>query len=197
MGRHHACHCRRSPYFFLFVLTGCLDTARIKRAPLHPTAEEEQQTNVPGVPFYVKVAQCKQETTWLQPYYALTLKKTITTKFADEAWAKDQDEGARRGAKLAPGRQPTFRLVTSARRSTRGARRRPCCRLPRSPSEPRYFPWSDCHQKPEVHTLQVEISSYNSAAISAPSDADKIDGLWKTILSWQFYLPLAVKEDEW
>ena len=71
------------------LLTGCLDTVRVKRAPLHPTAGDDQQTNVPGVPFYIKVAQCKQETTWLQPYYTLTLKRTEKTAFVDEAAAKE------------------------------------------------------------------------------------------------------------
>ena len=128
--------------FLSVVLTGCLDTARIKRAPLHPTAEEEQQTNVPGVPFYVKVAQCKQETTWLQPYYALTLKKTITTKFADEAWAKDQDEGCKACNKACAGSPPAdVQACNKCTPAYKGCKEAPhCCRLPRSPSEPRYFP---------------------------------------------------------
>src|SRR5580704_7813164 len=77
------------------MLTGCLDTARIKRAPLHPSDKDNQQASVPGVPFYIKVAQCKQETIWLQPYYILVLKKTVTQKFADEDAAKKADEACK------------------------------------------------------------------------------------------------------
>jgi len=78
------------------IATGCLDTARIKRAPLNPTAQDSQKTDVPGLPFYIKVAKCKQETSWLQPYYALTLKKTITTKFASDDAAKDKDDACKK-----------------------------------------------------------------------------------------------------
>ena len=158
--------------------------------------QRTSKPSVPGVPFYVKVAQCKQETTWLQPYYALTLKKTITTKFADEAWAKDQDEGCKACNKACAGSPPAD--VQACNKCTtvyKGCEPAPTLPLPQVAIGTQVLSLSD-YQKPEVHTLQVEISSYNSAAISAPSDADKIDGLWKTILRWQFYLPLAVKEDE-
>ena len=91
-----------------FALTGCLSTVRVKRAPLSepelekqlppPTdadkAEQQQeikaqnlQTKVEGIPFYIKVAKCKQETSWLQPVYTLTLKKTVKERFKDEAAA--------------------------------------------------------------------------------------------------------------
>ena len=73
------------------LLTGCLSTVRISR--------ETDSTNhkygpVPGIPFYLKTAKCKQETTWLEPVYTLTLKKTTTYKFLDEEAAK------KAGAKL-------------------------------------------------------------------------------------------------
>jgi hypothetical protein len=49
---------------------------------------------VAGIPFYIKTATCKQETTWTEPIYTLTLKKTTTYKFLDEDAAK------KAGAKL-------------------------------------------------------------------------------------------------
>jgi hypothetical protein len=49
---------------------------------------DENKTNVDGIPFYIKVARCKQETSWIQPFYTLTLKKTVKFKFLDEDAAK-------------------------------------------------------------------------------------------------------------
>jgi hypothetical protein len=66
-------------------ICGCASTVRINKAP---TADALKTTEVKGVPFYIKVAKCKQETSWLQPVYALTLKKTTTYQFADEKAAK-------------------------------------------------------------------------------------------------------------
>src|SRR5271156_4980628 len=73
------------------LLSGCLSTVRIKKE-----TDPSQHTvgDVPGIPFYVKTAKCKQETIWLEPVYTMTLKKTITYKFLDEDAAK------KAGAKL-------------------------------------------------------------------------------------------------
>jgi hypothetical protein len=81
--------------FVCFMLSGCLSTVRIKSAPASGAARTE---DVPGIPFYVKTAKCKQETTWTEPVYTLTLKRTTTYKFLDEDAAK------KAGAKL-PGPQ--------------------------------------------------------------------------------------------
>ena len=51
---------------------------------------------MPGIPFYVKTAKCKQETTWIEPVYTLALKKTTTYKFVDE------DAVKKAGTKLPP-----------------------------------------------------------------------------------------------
>lgn len=74
------------------LLTGCLSTVRIKRDPSSASAHDGGE--VPGIPFYIKTAKCKQETTWIEPVYTLTLKKTTTYKFLDEDAAK------KAGAKL-------------------------------------------------------------------------------------------------
>lgn len=72
------------------LLTGCLSTVRIKRDPLDPIAANNarQSRDTQGIPFYVKTALCKQQSVWLQPIYTLTLKRTITSKFQDDAVAK-------------------------------------------------------------------------------------------------------------
>jgi len=69
--------------------TGCLSTARIKSE--RPATAAGKYENVPGVPFYTKIATCKQETSWSEPVYTLTLKETLTYKFIDEAAAKKAD----------------------------------------------------------------------------------------------------------
>ena len=43
---------------------------------------------MPGIPFYTKIAMCKEESIWAEPVYTLTLKRTTTFKFVDEAKAK-------------------------------------------------------------------------------------------------------------
>jgi hypothetical protein len=78
-----------------FVMSGCLSTVRVKRDPLQMTENAKKNTNVSGVPFYVKVAKCKQETSWLQPFYTLTLKKTSIFKFVDEKAAKAKNPAAK------------------------------------------------------------------------------------------------------
>ena len=183
--------------FLSLVLTGCLDTARVKRAPLDKQQLDaaDQQTNVPGVPFYIKVGKCKQETVWLQPYYALTLKRTTTTKFVDETRAKDQDDGCKACNKACAGSPPAD--VQACNKCT--PIYKACKEAPQLPA-PQVAIGTQVlslgyYQKPEVRDLQVEVGSYNSAATSAPTDIARIDGLWKTILSWPFYLPLTVKED--
>lgn len=67
-------------------LTGCLSTVKIKAqsVPLVPGDPRD----VPGVPFYTKVAMCKQETSWSEPVFTLLLRETVTYKFVDEAAAK-------------------------------------------------------------------------------------------------------------
>lgn len=76
-------------------LCGCLSTVRVKRDPLTMTEKEKGSTKVSGIPFYIKVAKCKQETSWMQPFYTLTLKKTSTFKFVDEKAAKAKDPAAK------------------------------------------------------------------------------------------------------
>jgi len=76
-------------------MCGCLNTVRVKRDPLPIPATYKNNTNVSGVPFYIKVAKCKQETSWLQPVYTLTLKKTSVFKFIDEKAAKKNDATAK------------------------------------------------------------------------------------------------------
>src|SRR5208283_5318929 len=79
-------------------LTGCLSTVRIKRAPLSKTEIDAQnkQTKVEGIPFYIKVAKCKQETSWLQPVYTLILKKTVSQKFVDQDAADTAAEACKK-----------------------------------------------------------------------------------------------------
>ncbi|MGO8790881.1 MAG: hypothetical protein ACLQVL_26350 [Terriglobia bacterium] len=75
------------------MLGGCLSTVRIKTAD---STSIPKGGDVPGIPFYVKTAKCKQETTWIEPVYTLALKKTTTYKFLDEDAAK------KAGSKLPP-----------------------------------------------------------------------------------------------
>jgi hypothetical protein len=65
-------------------MTGCLSTVRIKRDPLNLSEQDKNQTDVQGIPFYTKTAHCKQETTWVQPFYTLTLKTTTKAAFVNE-----------------------------------------------------------------------------------------------------------------
>lgn len=74
------------------VMCGCLSTVRINKAPTPPALSTGE---VKGVPFYVKVGKCKQETSWLQPVYTLTLKKTTTYRFVDEKAAKTANPNAK------------------------------------------------------------------------------------------------------
>ena len=69
-------------------LCGCLSTVRIKSGPTGATSNSQNYDNVPGIPFYTKIAMCKEETVWTEPVYTLTLKRTTTFKFVDEAKAK-------------------------------------------------------------------------------------------------------------
>jgi hypothetical protein len=69
-------------------LSGCLSTVRVKAGPTGATSDTQKYDNVPGIPFYNKIAMCKEETVWAEPAYTLTLKKTTTYKFVDEAKAK-------------------------------------------------------------------------------------------------------------
>jgi hypothetical protein len=78
-----------------FTMAACLSTVRVKRDPVPVTDKEKKSTSVSGVPFYIKVAKCKQETSWLQPFYTLTLKKTSIFKFVDEKAAKTKDPTAK------------------------------------------------------------------------------------------------------
>lgn len=75
------------------MLSSCLSSVRIKTAD---STAIPKGADVPGIPFYVKTAKCKQETTWIEPVYTLALKKTTTYKFIDEDAAK------KAGAKLPP-----------------------------------------------------------------------------------------------
>src|SRR5208337_881387 len=74
------------------VMCGCLSTVRINKAP---TSDALRITNLKGIPFYIKVAKCKQETSWLQPVYTLTLKKITTYRFVDEKAAKTANPNAK------------------------------------------------------------------------------------------------------
>lgn len=79
----------------ILLMCGCLSTIRVTRDPLSMTGKEGTSTKLNGVPFYVKVAKCKQETSWLQPFYTLTLKKTSIFSFVDEKAAKAKDPNAK------------------------------------------------------------------------------------------------------
>jgi len=81
--------------FGTLVMCACLSTVRVKRDPLPVTDKDKNRTAVSGVPFYIKVAKCKQETSWLQPFYTLTLKKTSIFKFVNEKAAKAKDPNAK------------------------------------------------------------------------------------------------------
>lgn len=74
------------------VTCGCLSTVTITKAP---TKDPLNTTSVDGIPFYVKVAKCKQETSWLQPVYTLTLKRTTTYRSTDERAAKNANPNAK------------------------------------------------------------------------------------------------------
>jgi hypothetical protein len=76
-------------------MCGCLSTVRLNRDPLSLTDKNKRNTKVLGVPFYVKVAKCKQETSWLQPVYTLTLKKTSIFSLRDESTVKAHDANSR------------------------------------------------------------------------------------------------------
>lgn len=69
-------------------LCGCLSTVRVKSGPSGATSSTQKYDNVPGIPFYTKIAMCKEESVWAEPVYILTLKRTTTFKFVDEAKAK-------------------------------------------------------------------------------------------------------------
>jgi hypothetical protein len=79
-------------------MTGCLSTVRIKRDPLKPSELDEMknETDVQGIPFYTKTAMCKQQTTWLQPFYTLTLKTTTKTAFVNEEAANKESEATKK-----------------------------------------------------------------------------------------------------
>jgi len=184
------------------ILTGCLSTARIKRSPTDPTqaAQQNRKTDVPGIPFYVKVGQCEQETQWLQPFYTLTLKKTITTKFKDEAAAKAQDDECKACAKACAGTPPAdAKACTQCQaKYPKGCEPAPTLPPPQVSTNTQVLSLSN-FQKPEVHNLQVAVNSYNPAGSDAPEaakkGADNIDALWNTIFAWEYYLPLTRNED--
>lgn len=75
-------------FFSSVGLCGCLSTVRVKSGPTGATSSSQKYDNVPGIPFYTKIAVCKEETVWTEPVYMLTLKRTTTFKFVDEAKAK-------------------------------------------------------------------------------------------------------------
>ena len=75
-------------------MCGCLSTVRVNRDPLSLTDKSKRNTKVRGVPFYIKVAKCKQETSWLQPVYTLALKKTSIFSFADQRTVQAHDANA-------------------------------------------------------------------------------------------------------
>src|SRR5580765_8955408 len=58
---------------------GSGDTAQQPPAKSNTSSKSSRPKDVPGIPFFVKSAVCKQETTWLQPVYVVTL--TMTTYF--------------------------------------------------------------------------------------------------------------------
>src|SRR5580765_608423 len=58
---------------------GSGDTTPQPPAKSNTTSKSSRPKDVPGIPFFVKSAVCKQETTWLQPVYVVTL--TMTTYF--------------------------------------------------------------------------------------------------------------------
>ena len=82
-------------------------TVRVKSGPSGATSSTQKYDNVPGIPFYTKIAMCKEESVWAEPVYILTLKRTTTFKFVDEAKAKVA------GAKLPAPVVPTKRKVLS------------------------------------------------------------------------------------
>ena len=166
------------PLLLSLALTGCLDTARVKRAPVDPgrLANSNQKTNVPGVPFYVKVGVCKQETTWLQPYYTLLLKKTLSEKFRNEVAAKKADEECK-----------------NARRPS--AEEKPCERAPElGPAEVSIRSQVlglESFQSPDVQQLRSLVSGKNVTEVSAA-----IEDVWAKIAALPPYSPFQRSEAE-
>lgn len=145
---------------------GCLSTVRIKRDPLTLSDGDKKKTDVKGVPFYLKIGTCKQETTWLQPIYTLTLKKTSTVTFIDEEAANKKSEATKKPKPALP--EPIVNTAIQVLSLV-------------------------SYQKPEVQQLRALLSNTGSAT---KSDADKIDAKWTEIAAWPVYLPLGPKEDD-
>jgi hypothetical protein len=61
----------------ILTFTGCGSALRISH---RSTGTNASTTSVPGVPFYVKRARCRQEVVWLEPIYTLTLTAMIPGK---------------------------------------------------------------------------------------------------------------------
>jgi hypothetical protein len=53
-------------FFSSLGLCGCLSTVRVKSGPTGATANSQKYDNVPGIPFYTKIAMCKEETVWTE-----------------------------------------------------------------------------------------------------------------------------------
>lgn len=147
------------------LMMGCLSTVRIKRDPLALTTADQQKTDMNGIPFYIKVGQCKQVTTWLQPIYTLTLKKTATTVFVDEGAANKESEATKKPKPKLP--EPVVTTAIQVLSLT-------------------------SFGKPEVLQLRALLSNTGSAS---QSDAAKIHQEWGVIASWPAYLPFSSNED--
>lgn len=148
-----------------FFSTGCLSTARIKRDPSVLSAKDIEKTDVKGIPFYVKTARCKQETTWLQPFYTLTFKKTTKTVFIDEDAANKEAESTKTPKPKLP--EP---IVSTSNQVL-------------SLSE--YSAW-------EVLQLRAYLGKSGSVT---PDEGKQIEDSWNAIAVWTPYVPLAQEED--
>src|SRR5258708_2931360 len=57
--------------------TGCGTALRVSHRPVGSSIDSK---SVPGVPFYIKRARCRQEVVWFEPLYTLTLTAMIPDK---------------------------------------------------------------------------------------------------------------------
>ena len=60
--------------------SGCLHTASVHRRTAASTDKREIAAGVPGVPFFIKRAVCKQQSVWVQPVYVIQLTTRTTYK---------------------------------------------------------------------------------------------------------------------
>jgi hypothetical protein len=129
-------------------------------------AKSKNSVDVNGVPFYIKVGKCKQETSWLQPFYTLTLKKTSVFKFVDEK-AAEEDAAKNKLSKPKPP-DPIVRFTVTKVLSLS------------------QFDTSD------VRNLRGMLAKPGPADLL---QARAIEDTWKLITDMPDYLPLTISED--